>query len=304
MSRPSIRHAVLERLRGLRAIGKSRHEAKQAIAAELGYEKTPWSLSTGRIHSHRTYEVYREWSLRFAKWAHDEKGVRHLDQAEARAEELASAFLAAGREKGWSPSTLRTARSALRMLFEPGIGRERARALARDLDLGTRSRESIRRSRERTEMDRRFEAELRAGRWTELEAFARATGLRRRELASVRRSQVEWQDGRLWVKHIRGKGGRERDVPVLRGHEEAVLQACAGKGADERLFPKVPKEMDVHARRRAYAKSLYRELSGNMPLPPAQGRLPRGSYDRDVVSEVSRALGHNRVDVVLRHYLR
>ena len=52
------------------------------------------------------------------------------------------------------------------------------------------------------------------------------------------------------------------------------------------------------------AVKLYRELTGGRVLPPKQGRLRPGSYDREAALQVSRALGHNRLDVALRHYLR
>jgi hypothetical protein len=39
-------------------------------------------------------------------------------------------------------------------------------------------------------------------------------------------------------------------------------------------------------------------------LPPVTGRLQRTDYDLEAVMIVSRALGHNRRDVVLHNYLR
>lgn len=101
-----------------------------------------------------------------------------------------------------------------------------------------------------------------------------------------------------------GKGGREREVPVLPGNEQDVLSMVAGRDPDEHVFARIAKNLDVHSQRRLYAQALYLHYAPGWELPPAEGRLKRGNYDRDAVSRVSQALGHNRLDVVLRHYLR
>jgi integrase len=184
-------------------------------------------------------------------------------------------------------------RSALRMFHAD-------RALGADVAIPRRRREAIRRSRGETAADRR----INPARHHALIAFLHATGLRRREVASLRVSQVDVADGRaatVWVPN--GKGGKARTVIVLFGAEEAVRAAIAGKGPDDRVFERIPVALDVHACRRSYAQALYKALSGR-PLPPAHGRLPPGSYDRAAVEMVSWSLGHRRTDVVLRHYLR
>jgi hypothetical protein len=61
--------------------------------------------------------------------------------------------------------------------------------------------------------------------------------------------------------------------------------------------------MDVHAYRREYAQALYLSLA-DLKLPPPEGRLKHSDYDLAAVQRVSWALGHNRLDAVLRHYLR
>ncbi|EFH80119.1 hypothetical protein Krac_0673 [Ktedonobacter racemifer DSM 44963] len=76
-----------------------------------------------------------------------------------------------------------------------------------------------------------------------------------------------------------------------------------GRSEEEKVFARIPSRLDIHAYRRQYAQALYQQLSG-LPLPPATGRLPRGILDEEAVLAVSRALGHNRRDVVLTYYLR
>jgi hypothetical protein len=62
--------------------------------------------------------------------------------------------------------------------------------------------------------------------------------------------------------------------------------------------------MDVHSYRRDSAQQRYLQHAPGQALPPPEGRLRRDDYDPAATQEVSWALGHNRLDVVLRHYLR
>ena len=69
------------------------------------------------------------------------------------------------------------------------------------------------------------------------------------------------------------------------------------------MFARLPVRLDVHCLRREYAQAFYRLLSGR-ELPPPSGRLSPSEYDEQAVLEISSYLGHNRKDVILRHYLR
>jgi hypothetical protein len=62
--------------------------------------------------------------------------------------------------------------------------------------------------------------------------------------------------------------------------------------------------MDVHSYRRDSAQRRYLQQAPEQDLPPVEGRLRRDGYDPAAAQQVSWALGHNRLDVVLRHYLR
>jgi integrase len=135
--------------------------------------------------------------------------------------------------------------------------------------------------------------------WPELLAFLQATGLRRNEVRLVRVSDLLAEEptiGGPAVFVVNGKGGKARLVPVLAGREEEVLGLKADRKDEERVFSRIPKHLDVHAYRRQYAPG--------WTLPSPEGRMRPGSYDPEAVRRVSWALGHNRMDVVLRHYLR
>ncbi|RAQ97483.1 hypothetical protein [Thermogemmatispora tikiterensis] len=101
----------------------------------------------------------------------------------------------------------------------------------------------------------------------------------------------------------RGTGGRRRLAPVLPSVEELLQRLRRGRQPEERIFARIPSHLDVHALRREDAQALYRLLS-RRELPPATGRLRPSDYDQVAVTQVAVAQGHNRLDVVLRHYLR
>lgn len=303
--RPSIVHETLSRMDRLRVVGVSRHVLKaqaQAQAQQAG--RSAWSSSTGLIHSDATAEAYRRHSLKYVKWARDTYGVRHLDALDERADELVSGYLTASLDAGHSPSTVRTEKAALRMFHGATLGDE-ARSLAAAVEVPERRRVDIKRSRGPVAMDAYL---ARDERYADLIGFLGGTGLRRREVAELQVGDVREDDldGRAWVHVTNGKGGLERDVPVLAGHEADVLALVEGRDEGARVFERIPLRLDVHAIRREYAQALYLDLAEREDLPAsyASGRLVPGSYDAGAVLEVSHALGHNRRDVVLRHYLR
>jgi len=276
------------------AIGESRHEAKRTArdTARAAGEEIPWSFSTGKIHSYKTRTTYQEHILRFVGWARNTEGMKDLAALDGRADELASRYLQKELDAHKSPYTLQTIRSALRLFFAD-------RSLAGDIPIPKRLREHITRSRGPAARDRHFQP----ANWPAFLQFERAVGLRRDELARLKVADVYHRvDGQL-VAHVRrGKGGKEREAPALAGREQDVLAVIQGRIPDELVFRKLP-DTDIHALRREYAQALYQQYAPGRGLLPT-GRLRSSDYDREAALAVSRALGHNRLDVVLRNYLR
>jgi integrase len=288
--RKSIVRETIERLDGKMAIGESRRDAKIALREEQG---ATWSISTGKIHSHKTRSTYQEQSIRFVKWTRQVYHITSLAQLDPRADELTTAYLQQQLAEGKSPYTLQVERAALRLFFDN-------RSLASTVQIPRRARASIPRSRGPKQHDRHFNPEN----WPELVSFARAAGLRRHELRTLRCRDIFYRDGQLLVHVESGKGGLKRDVPVLAGREVDVLAVSAGRDPGELVFARIPKRFDVHSERREYAQALYLQYAPGRALPPATGQLKRKDYDREAAKQVSYALGHQRVDVATRHYLR
>lgn len=116
--RPSIIYEVLARFDSLKAIGISRHAAKRRLRARALAAGCPVPLapSTGRIHADKTLDTYKGIALRYARWARETQGIRHLAALDAEAGRLVALCLEARLAAGDSPSTLATIRSALRIL--------------------------------------------------------------------------------------------------------------------------------------------------------------------------------------------
>jgi integrase len=221
------------------------------------------------------------------------RNLGSLKQLDPRADELATVYLQQRLAESKSPYTLQAERAALRLFFND-------RALASIVAIPRRERANITRSRGPKQHDRHFQPVN----WPELVRFLQATGLRRHEVRALYCRDIFYQDGRLLVQVVSGKGGLARKVPVLPGREAEVLAVSAGRDPDEVAFSRIPKHMDVHGYRREYAQALYLVYAPGRSLPPATGRLKRSDYDPEAAKRVSKALGHQRVGVVTRHYLR
>ncbi len=291
-SRKSIIREAIERLDSLMAIGQSRFQAKQAqraASAEAG-----WTVSTGKIHSHTTRKVYQQHVLAFINWARTNRGITRLVWLDERADELATQYLTALVAADRSAYTLQAERAALRLFFGDW-------SLAAAVSIPRRTRTTITRSRGPAGHDRHFQP----AHWQAHIRFAQACGLRRAELRDLRvRDVYTAEDGTLFVHVKNGKGGRPREVPILPGHEEEVLAVVRGRAPHEKVFDHIPRHMDVHSYRRDSAQQRYLQQAPDQALPPTEGRLRRDDYDPAATQQVSWALGHNRLDVVLRHYLR
>ena len=290
---PSIIKQTLNRLDSLMAIGQSRFAAKQEARAQAQSAGTtaPWSMTTNHIHSHTTRKTYQQQVLSFVAWARDTQQIRLLEQIDERADELATTWLQEHLAIGASPYTLQVQRAALRLFFT-------RRDLAQTVEIPKRSREAITRSRQSARRD-----QLDEHKHQPLIEFLKGCGLRRSEVRDLRVHDISLETGSVFVVITNGKGGKARTVPVRSGYQAHTRALIAGRRGEEKIFRAIPDHLDVHALRREFAQGMYRELSGR-DLPPSTGRLKPSDYDRSAVYLVSRALGHNRLDVVLRHYLR
>jgi integrase len=283
-------YEAVERLDALMAIGEKRGRAK-AEARARG-EQT-FSFTDQRIHSFQTRSTYQDVIMRFLKWCRVHFGLNRLADIDVCADELSCAYLEERITQQYSAWTLRTERAALRLFFQ-------RRDLAASVVLPPRHLNAITRSRHPVARDRHIQPEH----WRSLIDFCLGCGLRREEVRDVRVQDVyRRRDGVLVVQVVRGKGGKWREAPVLPEQEAQILAVIAGRKPEERIFPHLPEHLDIHSCRRTYAQHLYQHLSGHA-LPAVSRPLQMSEVDLRAALQVSQALGHERIDVVILYYLK
>ena len=104
------------------------------------------------------------------------------------------------------------------------------------------------------------------------------------------------------------KGGRPRLVPLVLDTD--FVQQLLFSAGENKVFPAVPNGADIHGYRADFATTLYKKLARDIKDIPKEDRyicrkdLKGIIYDKQAMLEVSRALGHNRIDVIAGHYIR
>ena len=253
-----------------------------------------FAFTDHRIHAFETRENYQKITMRFIDWVRVRHNIRDLARIDLEADKLASLYLLERIAQQYSAWTLSTERSALRLFFQD-------RQLTDSIELPKRRREDIKRSRRPAKRDQHINLEN----WQHVINFCLASGLRREELRDlyVREVYHRTHDRQLVVFVRHGKGGKDREVPVFPGREQAVLSQVTGKPPGEHVFARISSLLDIHSYRRRFAQELYEYRSGR-PLPPLEGRLESEALDLDAALYVSRCLGHNRIDIIFGHYIR
>lgn len=310
MGRNSLFHQVIHNLNGKMALGESRHEAKAALKEKLGKEYK-FGATDYKIHGLDTRDNYQRIDNRFVRWCMEHRGVKKYASLEKCAP-LVKEYLQYRKDSGMSVPTLKTERSALGNLYEISV----------DFPLPKRTPDNITRSRGPKEMDKHYSPEKNQ----KLESMGNSTGGRREDLEKTVVSHYRNINGHLFVDFLQSKGGRDRVTPVLPGHEDEVLKVLEEtKAAGEtKIFDHIHTKCDVHALRRKYAQNLYEIISKDHELrdellkayPPRYEPHIKGdtyttrrkgmknkTFLRDDIYLCSQALGHNRLDVTVTHYL-
>lgn len=260
------------------AFGESRHQAKSEGTA------------SAKIFSHNTMHTYKRMVGDFAHYC-EERGVKRPANAKA----LANDYIQSLKDKGASPWTQQSVRSAIHKLYGEAFITTQCDA---------KRRECITRSRLDTAQARHFSEKNNA----ELISFCKHTGLRRSELERLdsTTNKVVERHGQAFITNIKGKGGKVRDVPIL-NNDQAVIDKI--NNADGIVWGRVHSNANIHGYRGDYAQALYDSLARDVQSLPksevyhCQGDKRGDWYDKQAMREVSNALGHNRIDVIANNYL-
>ena len=303
--------------------GKSRHkdkeEAREKYKAEHGGSLEGWNPSKlPGIYSFATMRTYISQMRPFARYC-AEHGARRVS---AVTKEMGEAYLRHLAEQGKSGWTISTAASAINKAVDWDLS-------PKALGLPGRRKKSIRKCREG---DAYTEKEY--GTYKDQITIARAIGARRSSIYNKKDPNklitpnrcVRNEDGIVVGIRLIEKGGKVRVAPVLNGYRDAVTEivnrASSERGADVPLFDSYGGHVRNHRLRAEYAAALLHQLEDerkaggpffggafkledycHLKGKDKKRKTKTAGHDTDLIGAVSGALGHNRVEVVLRHYL-
>ena len=294
-------------------IGQSKHSAKQA--AREAWLATHGDLrgwnpaKADGIFSRGTMGTYIGAVSGLARYA-AEHGARRPADLTAQ---MGADYLRAMHAEGQSAWSIATAAAAA----NKAMGWDLSPAA---LGLPSRRKADIARSRvPRAHDSRDFSA------FADQIMVAKATGIRRQSMLVIRPTDcVRDSQGTVVGVSVTEKGGRHRVAPVLAAcRADAIVdKALQARGAGVPIFVKYDAHIDNHHYRAEYAGALLHQLEAERASgrPLFGGAFALGEYahlrgrdarrkpvtqghDTDLLAAVSGALGHARIDVILRHYL-
>lgn len=198
--------------------------------------------------------------------------------------EVAYDYLKSREARGLSPYTISRDMSALNKLL--GLGLTKKEGLLQE-----RSYNGVTRSRTPKEYGKA---------WRDQILLLRATGCRKESVIRIQPEDAMrcTKTGLVTSVRLKEKGGRERYAYVLPQYRKQLTRLIDSKPAGKPLFNRHNSRMAYHSFRREYAKALYKQLKEERP------RVMYRGYDKNAVLAVSTALGHNRPDVAIYHYLK
>lgn len=282
----SMAYLVKETLYQQQCFGQSKH--KQKIDQH--------THNPDGIFSKSTMKTYIKHCTAFATWAKATYNCKNLSDAFPYVKDYIKMRL----EKGLSAWTVKTEVSAICKLYHIS---------ARDLDIKTppRERANINRSRVERNHDNHFSPTKNQT----IIDFCRGTGLRRHELLAVCPQDIYTRGNKTWVHVEQGKGGKAREIEVLSGYQQHILDCARNSPGEKTIFGKKEAKyrMDIHSYRAEYAKNMYLQHARPLEsLSRAEKYYCRNDkcgqvYDRRAMLIASQYLGHNRINVIASNYL-
>jgi len=140
---------------------------------------------------------------------------------------------------------------------------------------------------------------------------------------SVLKDAVEqFPDQEYFLHHRKDKGGRERYSPIIGENAEQIIERMRNTAPNEKVWQHVPGNADIHGYRGDYATAIYKMYARPIAEIPydrinkgTKQRYQSGVYtcrkdeagkklDKVAMLKASKALGHNRLEVVANNYIR
>lgn len=122
--------------------------------------------------------------------------------------------------------------------------------------------------------------------------------------------------------YLKEKGGKERLAPIIGPNKDQIVERFKNTPADEKVWQHVSRNADIHSYRSDYANAIYKEYARKIEDIPYDGfnkgigrkyqkdvwhckKDEKGKkLDKNAMLIASKALGHNRIEVIANNYLR
>lgn len=140
-------------------------------------------------------------------------------------------------------------------------------------------------------------------------------------IENIKEALEIFPDREWFIHYVKDKGGRSRFAPIVGRNQKKIVERMQNTLPGKKVWEYVSGNADVHSYRRDYATTIYKQYARNIEDIPYDGtyegrgrRYQKDVYvcrkdeagkklDKKAMLKCSKALGHNRLNVVADHYL-
>ena len=157
---------------------------------------------------------------------------------------------------------------------------------------------------------------------TSLETKEARSPVEEKQLTALKEAISQFPNHDYFLHHRKDKGGRERYSPIIGENKEQIVSRMKATAPDEKVWKYVPGNADIHSYRGEYATAIYRmyaraieEIPYDKTNKGTKRKFQSEVYvcrkdeagkklDKAAMLKASKALGHNRLEVVANNYIR
>jgi site-specific recombinase XerD len=296
----SLLYKAKKRLENLyyQGLNVSKHELLKEERAQRNLLGMKYSNRTEFIHSRNTLKTYKEQCFKFVKFMRSEhQDVKNLEQI---TNQICNEYLLKLEHDGQSAYSVETASAAISKMTGKTTTEFNQNITRKSSVLPSKGRTTTRKFNTSQEI---------------LRKFCTATGLRKSEAKALIPEQIVIKsDGTINIDlqskreyQVSTKGGRPRLVTLIDSEYNLFIKDLKEKAGvkvfnfSDNTFNKA----SLHQCRRSYAQNLYDSLKQkfeNVIDYHARNLHLGQGYNRKALKEVSKQLGHNRINVVIQSY--
>lgn len=146
------------------------------------------------------------------------------------------------------------------------------------------------------------------------------TKVEAKEIVMLKDALETFPDQDAFIHHRSDKGGRPRYAPIIGENKDQIIKRMEETPLGEKVWLVVPSNADIHSYRGDYATATYKMYA--RPIEEIPYKIAKNGrryqpevyccrkdekgkkLDKEAMRKASKALGHNRLEVVANNYLR